>query len=164
MRRASLGADDGLIGSRICGHPSADETAKRFAAFLRSGTSRWPPIGGRYRPTPRSPMGHIERAYRKRAESFASELKRLRKVCAGAIDPGFGFHPNFDPVKNHCAWFAHGLIRELSHRKISGTKDGTFWTITSLLYEAVSGQKNAALKRACDSVLRNIRGRELGTD
>jgi hypothetical protein len=111
-----------------------------------------------------SSMGHIERAYRKRAESFASELKRLRKVCAGAIDPGFGFHPNFDPVKNHCAWFAHGLIRELSHRKISGTKDGTFWTITSLLYEAVSGQKNAALKRACDSVLRNIRGRELGTD
>ena len=35
--------------------------------------------------------------------------------------------------------------------KISGTKDGAFWTITSLLYEAVSGLKNAALKRACDS-------------
>ena len=45
--------------------------------------------------------------------------------------------------------------------KISGTKDGAFWTITSLLYEAVSGQKNAALKKACHSVLRNIRSREL---
>jgi hypothetical protein len=111
-----------------------------------------------------SSMDHIKRAYRKRADSLASELKRLRKVCAGAIDPGFGFHPNYDPVKYHCAWFAHGLIRELSDMKISGTKDGAFWTITSLLYEAVSGQKNAALKRACDSVLRDIRRRELGTE
>jgi hypothetical protein len=111
-----------------------------------------------------SSIDHIEPANWKRADSFAGELKRLRKVCAGAIDPGFGFHPNYDPVKYHCAWFAHCLIRELSDMKISGTKDGAFWTITSLLYENVSGQKNAALKRACDSVLRNIRGRELGTD
>ena len=97
-------------------------------------------------------------------DSLAGELKRLRKVCADAIDPGFGFHPNYDPVKYHCAWFAHVMMRKLSDMKISGTKDGAFWTITSLLYEAVSGQKNAALKRACDSVLRNIRSRELGTD
>ena len=96
--------------------------------------------------------------------SLAGELKRLRKVCADAIDPGFGFHPNYDPVKYHCAWFAHVMMRKLSDMKISGTKDGAFWTITSLLYEAASGQKNAALKRACDSVLRNIRSRELGTD
>jgi hypothetical protein len=111
-----------------------------------------------------SSLDDIERAYRERAESFAGELKRLRKVCAGAIDPGFGFHPNYDPVKYHCAWFAHCLIRELSDMKISGTKDGAFWTITSLLYEAVSGQKSVALKRACDTVLRRIRRREPGTD
>jgi len=111
-----------------------------------------------------SSMDHIDRAFRKRADSLAGELKRLRKVCADAINPGFGFHPNYDHVKYHCAWIAQVLIRELSGGKISGTKDGAFWTITSLLYEAVSGQKDAALKRACDSVLRNIRGRELGTD
>ena len=111
-----------------------------------------------------SSVDHIHRAFRKRADSLAGELKQLRKVCAGAINPGFGFHPNYDSVKYHCAWFAQVLIRELSDVKMSGTKDGAFWTITSLLYEAVSGQENAALKRACDSVLRNIRGRELGTD
>jgi hypothetical protein len=98
------------------------------------------------------------------AESFAGELKRLRKVCADAIDPGFGFHPNYDPIKYHCAWVAHSLIEGLSDMKISGSKDGAFWTITSLLYEAVSGQKNVALKRACDTFLRRIRRRELGTD
>jgi hypothetical protein len=65
-----------------------------------------------------------------KGEYFIGELTRLRKVCAAAIDPGFGFHPNYDPVKYHCAWVAHGLIRELSDMKISGTKDGAFWTIT----------------------------------
>jgi hypothetical protein len=111
-----------------------------------------------------SSMDQIKRAYWKHAISFAGELKRLRKVCARAIDPGFGFHPNYEPVKTQCAWIAYYIMRELSNMKISGTKDGAFWTITSLLYEAVSGQKNAALKRACDSALRDIRRRELGTD
>ena len=111
-----------------------------------------------------SSIDQFKRSSQKRADSFAGELKRLRKVCADAIDPGFGFHPNYDHVKFQCAWTAHHLMRELSDTRISGTKDGAFWTITSLLYEAVSGQKDAALKRACDSVLRNIRGRELGTD
>ena len=71
-----------------------------------------------------SSMDHIERAFRKRADSFAGELKRLRKVCADAINPGFGFHPNYNHVKFHCAWIAQVLIRELSEVKISGTKDG----------------------------------------
>jgi hypothetical protein len=71
-----------------------------------------------------STMDHIERAFRKRADSLAGELKRLRKVCADAINPGFGFHPNYNHVKFHCAWIAQVLIRELSEVKISGTKDG----------------------------------------
>ena len=69
-----------------------------------------------------STMDHIERAFRKRANSLAGELKRLRKVCADAINPGFGFHPNYDHVKYHCAWIAQVLIRELSDEKMSGTE------------------------------------------
>jgi hypothetical protein len=99
----------------------------------------------------------IKRAYRKREDSFTAELKRLRKVCARAIDPGFGSHPNYDHAKHLCAWFAHGLMRELSDRKITGTKEDAFRAIAGLLYEAISGQQNADLKRACDSVLRDIR-------
>jgi hypothetical protein len=124
------------------------------ATITEDGLLMWAP----------SSMDEIKRAYWKHAISFAGELKRLRKVCAGAIDPGFGFHPNYEPVKTQCAWTAHYIMRELSNKKISGTKDGAFWIITSLLYEAVSGQKNAALKRTCDSVLRDIRRRELGTE
>lgn len=106
----------------------------------------------------------IERKYRKRADSFAAELKRLRKVCARAVAPGFGSHPNYDRAKRTCAWFARGLIRGLSDRKITGTKDGAFRTIAGLLYEAISGQHDADLKRACDSVLRDVRGPESGTE
>jgi hypothetical protein len=104
------------------------------------------------------PIEEIERGIQKRADSFTAELKRLRKVCTRAIENGFGSHPNYDHAKHTCAWFAHGLMQGLSDRRITGTKDDAFRAITSLLYESVSGQWDADLKRACDTVLHNIRG------
>jgi hypothetical protein len=56
------------------------------------------------------------------------------------------------------------LMQGLSERKITGTEGGRFRTIANLLYEAISGLPDADLKRACDSVLRDIRNRELGSD
>ncbi len=106
---------------------------------------------------------NIELAYRPRADSFCAELKRLRNVCARAVDPGFATYPNYDHAKHLCAWHALGLMRELSDRKITGTKDLAFRVVTGLLYEAVSGQPDADLKRACDSALQNVDIRS-GTD
>jgi hypothetical protein len=106
---------------------------------------------------------NIELAYRARADSFFAELKRLRKVCAHAVDPGFATHPNYEHAKHLCAWHALSLMRELSDGKITGTKDSAFRVVTGLLYEAVSGRSDADLKRACDSVLSNVDLR-LGTD
>jgi hypothetical protein len=54
-------------------------------------------------------------------------------------------------------------MRELSDGKIRGTKDSAFRVVTGLLYEAVSGRPDADLKRACDSVLKNVDLRS-GTD
>jgi hypothetical protein len=106
----------------------------------------------------------VERQHRGRANKFVAELKRLRKVCARAADPEFGYHPNYDPAKHTCAWFARALMKELSDAKITGTKDGPFRTIASLIYEAISGKEEADLKRACDAVLQGSRNPELGTD
>jgi hypothetical protein len=106
---------------------------------------------------------NIELVYRARAGSFSAELKRLREVCARGVDPGFATHPNYDQAKHSCAWLALGLMRELSDGKITGTKDSAFRAVTSLLYEAVSGQPDVDLKRACDSVLQNVILRS-GTD
>jgi hypothetical protein len=97
-------------------------------------------------------------AFQRRSEPLAAELARLRKVCARAINPGFGLHPNHDHAKGLCPWFARGLMLELSNAKITGTKDASFRVISSLLYEAISGEPNADLKRACDEVLRNTAG------
>jgi hypothetical protein len=104
----------------------------------------------------------IEHEYSARFNSFIAELRRLREICSRAIAPGIGHHPNRDAATSTCAHFAGCLMRMLSERKITGTKDGAFRTIASLLYEAVSGQKDIDLKRACDDWLRNER--ERGTD
>jgi hypothetical protein len=105
-------------------------------------------------PTLLPSMEDILNARYEREDVFRAELNRLRKMCARAVDTGFGLHPNFDRVKRLSASTAHDLMRALSNRKITGTKDDAFRAIASLLYEAISGQRDADLKRACDSVLR----------
>ena len=66
---------------------------------------------------------------------------------------------NYDFLKHACARSARGLMLDTSNRKITGTKDDAFRAITSLFYEAVSGQQEVDLKRACDSVLTEIKER-----
>jgi hypothetical protein len=48
-------------------------------------------------------------------------------------------------------------MENLSRRTITGTKDSAFRAIASLLYEAISGKRDADLKRACDAELRDTR-------
>jgi hypothetical protein len=97
------------------------------------------------------------------SQTFAAELKRMRKVCALAVDPRFGFHANYDHAKHLSSQSAHVLMKGMSEKKITGTEGGGFRTIASLLYEAISGLPDTDLKRSCDSVLRNIRGPQTGT-
>jgi hypothetical protein len=98
-----------------------------------------------------------------RIDAFVTELKRLRNACAREIGP----HPNYGLAKHLSAAFAYDLMQELSDREITGTKYNAFRNITSLLYEAVSGEQAADLKRACDAVISDRRYphlSELGTD
>jgi hypothetical protein len=99
----------------------------------------------------------------RRADSSFVELKRLREVWAGAVDPMFASHPNYDHAKHLCAWHALGLMRELSDRKIKGAKDSHSGSPRVCYMKTVSGQPDADLKRACDSVLQNVDLRS-GTD
>lgn len=83
--------------------------------------------------------------------AFGAELKRLRDVCAR----DYGDHPNYDRAKRQTAWWSYGLMQKCSDGKITGTENQAFRTITGLLYEILSGQQDADLKRACDTELRN---------
>jgi hypothetical protein len=116
----------------------------------------WTDDGNLEIPRTNKSVEEIKRDFFARANALSAELARIRGICAPAIDPGFGMHPNYDQAKNTCAGFAHGLMEGLSNREITGTQDGTFRTITSLLYEAVSGKHGVDLKRACDAVLRGL--------
>ena len=110
---------------------------------------------------PPSLQEQIERKNKECADSFRSEVKRMREVGSRAINDGLGHHPNYDPVKHFCAMFAHGLMEGLSERTITSTKDSAFRAIASLLYEAISENRDADLKRACDAGFVRL---EPGTD
>jgi hypothetical protein len=99
------------------------------------------------------PEIRFHREIRARAIAFGAELKRLRDVCAR----DYGDHPNYDHAKNQSAWFSWALMERHSNRKITGTENQAFRTIAGLVYEVLSSQQNADLKRACDTMLRNIR-------
>jgi hypothetical protein len=91
--------------------------------------------------------------YLKRSESFFDELYRLHTICGQAIGKKLGSHPNFDHAKALSARSAYTLMKNHSTAKVTGTQDGPFRIVTSLLYEAVSRRRDIDLKRACDEVL-----------
>ena len=51
------------------------------------------------------------------SQIFAAELKRMRNVCALAVDPRFGSHPNYDHAKHLSARSAHGLMQGIVGEK-----------------------------------------------
>jgi hypothetical protein len=65
----------------------------------------------------RASIDDIDRAYRKRADAFFDEAKRLRKICARAIDPGYGSHPNSDSANQClvCSWPYAGVLEKQNH-------------------------------------------------
>jgi hypothetical protein len=95
----------------------------------------------------------MKEGYLKRSEVFFNELYDLHLVCRLFIGGREGTHGNFDFAKSLSAWHAHGLMENYSVAKITGTEDARFRTVTSLLYEALSGHRDADLKRACDALL-----------
>jgi hypothetical protein len=99
---------------------------------------------------------YIELAYRSRADSLLPLTETAARSLRSRSRSRVCVHPNYEHAKHLCAWNALGLMRELSDRKITGTKDSAFRVVTGLLYEAVSGRPDADLKRACDSVLQDV--------
>src|SRR5262249_18749759 len=108
--------------------------------------SLFDPLPPLVQPMPIKSIEEIQQEFQARAGGFYAELERLRKICARKP----GTNQNYDHAKHLSARFAYALMEELSDGKITGTADQPLRNITSLLYEAVSGQQNADLKRACD--------------
>jgi hypothetical protein len=86
------------------------------------------------------------------AGALLDQLTRMRDACQHAEEK-VGVHPNVDHEKSSCAAVAMLLMRRLSAHKPTGTAEGRFRSISSLLYEALTGQQEVDLKRACQDCL-----------
>jgi hypothetical protein len=91
-------------------------------------------------------------SYKEAISAFQKKLGWMRWLGESFTRNPPGSHPNFDHAKNGCARSALLLMRKFSHQTPTGTAEGPFRTISSLLYQATSG-KRLDLKRACDGAL-----------
>jgi hypothetical protein len=66
--------------------------------------------------------------------------------------------PRSKPAQGICAEVADGLVHELSTNPATGTPDSALPAITSLLFEAVTGQPGHGMKRAVESMIASWRG------
>jgi hypothetical protein len=61
--------------------------------------------------------------------------------------------PGFEGLKYRCAAEAFQLVYWLTEGLPSGTHDGVFFNVTSLIYEAITEDGEAELRRQCNAVL-----------
>jgi hypothetical protein len=80
-----------------------------------------------------------------------SRIERLREVCKKQmlVRPKPGRPSPKDELKRGCAAGAYHLVRRLSRRRIVSSPGGAFLRITELLYEALTGEREANCTRAC---------------
>jgi hypothetical protein len=59
-----------------------------------------------------------------------------------------------DHSKTRCAELARGLMRKFSRKRPTSYKGSPFRTITSRIFEHVTGERNVDLERACEAALK----------
>jgi hypothetical protein len=79
------------------------------------------------------------RLARLRYETFLADAAEER------LPPG----PEFDRAQRHCALLAYLLMRRFSARPITKSVTGPFYSMASLLYEALVGRPDVDLYRHC---------------
>jgi hypothetical protein len=93
----------------------------------------------------------VEAAIAFEQKQLLEKLARMRAVCQLQRPP-----PRHDVTKRHCPAVAYQLMQALSHRPITSSPGSPFRTITSLVFEALSGEQGADLKRQCERLLRLV--------
>jgi hypothetical protein len=88
-------------------------------------------------------------------------LKLLRDVCDGAdfvmVDGNWALMRGPNKLKTAVAGHAYALMQEVSELRVSGTDGGPYRMIASLMFEAISGNKEADMKRWCDVEIKRQR-------
>jgi hypothetical protein len=100
------------------------------------------------------PVEEITQAHIDRMVHFHDELTRLRIKCEELVHSPSGFHPNKDIAKGMPRGVPFSLCATSRRTPPNGTAEAPFRAISSLIYQALSENCEADLKRACDEVIR----------
>lgn len=112
------------------------------------------PLAGR-----RVPKAKEFSAPRRRFEKhFRRALKQMRRDCERIVAEDAKVEkvkvtgPEPDRAQRFCAELAYRLVKTFSERQVTGSAEGPYHRVASLLFELLTGRPEVDLKRACDSV------------
>jgi hypothetical protein len=91
---------------------------------------------------------------------FMKQLADLHADCQSSLEPPSASDgPEIDRAKQHCATLAINLMKAFSTKPPVTTPESTFPVVTSLLFEALTGEPDVPIKTACRRALVAERGR-----
>ncbi len=90
----------------------------------------------------------------RRATQTTQTLEYLRRRCDFLLAERPGVHGNAHYRERRVAQEAYLLIRRHGKEPASGIASSTYGEITSLLWEAITGEPGKDLQRACKAALR----------
>jgi hypothetical protein len=83
--------------------------------------------------------------------ALRDELERLREECKCAASA------ESELIREQCARTAWLLVQLFSQKEPASSENNPHRNVTSLVYEAVTGQAEKDLRRACDKILDKVR-------
>jgi len=95
-------------------------------------------------------------------EAVLEPLRRMRLDCERILaiearellEQPLRSGPEIDRGQRHCATMAYDLMGVFSSRSITGSAEGHYHSIASLLFEALTGRAEVDLKRHCNFVIK----------
>ena len=92
----------------------------------------------------------LELLRRMRRDCERIRTVEARELLEQPLRPG----PEIDRGQRHCATLAYDLMGVFSSRSITGSAEGHYHSIASLLFEALTDRAEVDLKRHCDFVMK----------
>ncbi len=104
------------------------------------------------------PRPDSDRKAKSGMDEWIFELKEIPQIFGALPD---SLHDYFQGPKAKCASEAREIILALSPTtELTKGDSSTFYVVASFLWEAISGEKDKSMKRACDNLIDFIRAVE----
>ncbi len=100
------------------------------------------------------PLTEKQQKFQRRTRAFVSMLRYLRARCNYLLAEGPGEHGSANFRQRRVAHEVWRLLRVHGRKPAGGTMDSLYGLITSLVWEAVTGEEHKDLQWACKAALK----------